>query len=65
MVFFKAARSSANWRPGWSRNGSAPVVSVVSGGIACVAATVWIAATTPALRRYRKEPRLPIRDPDP
>jgi hypothetical protein len=31
------------------------VVSVVTGGLGCIAATIWIAATTPALRAYRKE----------
>jgi len=31
------------------------VVSVVTGGLACVAATGWIAATTPPLRRYRRD----------
>jgi hypothetical protein len=30
-------------------------VSVVTGGLGCIAATIWIAATTPALREYRKE----------
>jgi len=33
-----------------------PVVSVVSGGLACLAATAWIAWKTPALLAYRKEP---------
>ncbi|TMQ72427.1 MAG: MFS transporter [Candidatus Eisenbacteria bacterium] len=29
--------------------------SVVSGGVACVAATAWVAWRTPALRRYRRD----------
>jgi len=31
------------------------VVSVVTGGIGCMIATGWIAATTPALFAYRRE----------
>jgi hypothetical protein len=30
------------------------VVSVVTGGLGCIAATIWIAAKTPALRHYRR-----------
>ena len=33
--------------------------SVVSGGIGCLIATAWIAAKTPALRRYRREDPVP------
>jgi len=30
-------------------------ISVVSGGIGCLIATGWVAASTPALRNYRRE----------
>jgi hypothetical protein len=33
------------------------VFSVVSGGVGCLIATAWVAATTPALRHYHAESR--------
>ena len=41
-----------------------PVASVVSGGVGCVLATAWVAATTPALRAYRltAKPEIPAED---
>jgi hypothetical protein len=35
-------------------NAIGPTVAVVTGGIGCVIATVWVAARTPALRAYRR-----------
>ena len=63
MVFFMGGPQLGELEAGLVAQWRGAVVSVVSGGIACVAATAWIAATTPALRRYRKEPN--PRSPDP
>jgi len=54
MVFFMGGPQLGELEAGLVAQWQGPVVSVVSGGIACVVATAWIAATTPALRRYRK-----------
>jgi hypothetical protein len=37
--------------------------SVVSGGLACFLATLWIAWQTPILRRYRREEPIPVSAP--
>ena len=34
--------------------------SVVSGGLGCMLAVAWVAARTPALRRYVREPVGPV-----
>jgi MFS family permease len=54
MVFFNGGPQLGELEAGLVAQWLGPVVSVVSGGIACVAATVWIAARTPALRAYRR-----------
>jgi hypothetical protein len=54
MVFFMGGPQLGELEAGLVAHWQGPVVSVVSGGLACVVATAWIAATTPALRRYRK-----------
>ena len=54
MVFFAGGPQLGELEAGLVAQWLGPVVSVVSGGIACVAATAWIAAITPALRRYRR-----------
>jgi hypothetical protein len=55
MVFFNGGPQLGELEAGLVAQWLGVVVSVVSGGIACVVATVWIAAKTPALRSYRKE----------
>jgi MFS family permease len=55
MVFFMGGPQLGEVEAGLVANWFGPIVSVVSGGIACVVATAWIAAITPALRRYRKD----------
>jgi predicted MFS family arabinose efflux permease len=52
MVFFMGGPQLGELEAGLVANWWGPVVSVVSGGIASLAATGWIAAATPALRRY-------------
>jgi MFS family permease len=54
MVFFAGGPQLGELEAGLVAQWRGPVVSVVSGGIACIAATAWIAARTPTLRRYRR-----------
>jgi MFS family permease len=54
MVFFMGGPQLGELEAGLLAQWMGPVVSVVSGGAACVAATMWIAAKTPALRAYRR-----------
>jgi MFS family permease len=53
MVFFMGGPQLGELEAGLVANWWGPVVSVVSGGIASLAATGWVAAATPALRHYR------------
>ena len=54
MVFFMGGPQLGELEAGLVAQWLGAVVSVVSGGAACVAATIWIAAKTPALRHYRR-----------
>jgi len=54
MVFFMGGPQLGELEAGLVANWWGPVVSVVTGGIASLAATGWIAAATPALRRYTR-----------
>ena len=53
MVFFMGGPQLGELEAGLVANAFGPVASVVSGGIGCVAATMWIVSSTPALRHYR------------
>jgi len=53
MVFFMGGPQLGELEAGVVANWLGATVSVVSGGIGCVIATGWVAATTPALRHYR------------
>jgi len=53
MVFFMGGPQLGELEAGLVANAFGAVPSVVSGGIGCVAVTVWIVASTPALRMYR------------
>jgi MFS family permease len=55
MVFFMGGPQLGELEAGLVANWLGAVVSVVTGGLGCVAATIWIAAKTPALRAYRRE----------
>ena len=55
MVFFNGGPQLGELEAGLVAQWLGPVFAVVSGGVACVATTGWIAAKTPALRAYRKE----------
>ena len=57
MVFFMGGPQLGEMEAGAVANWLGAPFSVISGGIGCLAATVWVAASTPALRRYRREER--------
>jgi MFS family permease len=52
MVFFNGGPQLGEFEAGAVANWFGATVSVVSGGLGCVVATTWIAATTPPLRKY-------------
>jgi MFS family permease len=52
MVFFMGGPQLGELEAGLVANWFGAVVSVVSGGIGCLVATGWVAATTPDLRHY-------------
>jgi MFS family permease len=54
MVFFMGGPQLGELEAGTVANWFGAPLSVISGGVGCVVATAWVAATTPALRRYRK-----------
>jgi MFS family permease len=58
MVFFMGGPQLGELEAGLVAQWLGAVVSVVSGGLACIAATAWIAAKTPSLRHYRREQAL-------
>jgi hypothetical protein len=57
-VFFMGGPQLGELEAGAVANWLGAPFSVVSGGIGCLAATAWVAMTTPALRQYRREPHL-------
>ena len=54
MVFFIGGPQLGELEAGVVANAFGPVVSVVTGGLACLMATAWVAARTPRLRAYRR-----------
>jgi MFS family permease len=52
MVFFMGGPQLGEMEAGAVANWLGAPFSVISGGIGCLLATGWVAATTPALRRY-------------
>jgi MFS family permease len=54
MVFFMGGPQLGELEAGLVANWFGAVTSVVTGGIGCLLATAWVAATTPALRAYRR-----------
>jgi MFS family permease len=55
MVFFMGGPQLGELEAGAVANWLGATVSVVSGGIGCLIATLWVAASTPALRHYRRD----------
>ena len=54
MVFFQGGPQLGELEAGVVAQWIGPRGSVVTGGIGCLIATAWIAARTPALRKYRR-----------
>ena len=55
MVFFMGGPQLGELEAGAVANWLGAPFSVVSGGIGCLLATGWVAATTPTLRNYRRD----------
>jgi MFS family permease len=55
MVFFIGGPQLGEFEAGVLASWLGATFSVVSGGVGCMIATGWVAASTPALRRYRAE----------
>jgi MFS family permease len=54
MIFFMGGPQLGELEAGLVAQAWGAPFSVVSGGVACLAATAWVAWTTPSLRRYRR-----------
>ena len=63
MVFFMGGPQLGEFEAGVLANLCGAQFSVVTGGVGCVLAVVWIAARTPQLRRYRREVLVPAIPP--
>jgi MFS family permease len=59
MVFFMGGPQLGELEAGAVANWFGAPFSVVSGGVGCVIATVWVAIATPLLRHYRRTPAEP------
>jgi len=55
MIFFMGGPQLGELEAGLVAQAFSAPVSVISGGLACLLATFWIAARTPELRRYRRD----------
>lgn len=55
MVFFMGGPQLGELEAGAVANWLGAPFSVVSGGVGCLVAVIWVAATTPVLRHYRAE----------
>src|SRR6185503_19156641 len=64
MVFFQGGPQLGELEAGLVANWLGAVVSVVTGGVGCLVATAWIAATTPALRAYRRTTHVEMLEDD-
>lgn len=54
MVFFMGGPQLGELEAGTVANWFGAPFSVISGGVGCLLATAWVAASTPSLRRYRR-----------
>jgi hypothetical protein len=54
MVFFMGGPQLGEFEAGTVASLFSAPFSVISGGIGCLLATAWVAATTPTIRHYRK-----------
>jgi len=60
MIFFLGGPQLGELEAGLVAQAFGPVVSVVSGGVACLLATAWVAWQTPQLVAYRREAPAPV-----
>jgi MFS family permease len=65
MMFFIGGPQLGEFEAGMVANWVGAPLSVVTGGVACLITTGWVAGTTPALRRYRAHTgdQLPVASP--
>src|SRR5262249_30069203 len=56
MVFFMGGPQLRELEAGAGATGLGAPFAVTRGGVGCLVAPAWVAASTPALRRYRREP---------
>ena len=56
MVFLRGGPQLGELEAGAVANWFGAPIAVITGGLGCLVATGWIAASTPELRRYRAEP---------
>ncbi len=54
MIFFLGGPQLGELEAGLVASSFGPMISVITGGIGCVMATLWVAATTPDLLNYRR-----------
>jgi MFS family permease len=59
MVFFMGGPQLGEFEAGTVANWFGAPFSVISGGLGCLIATGWVSASTPALRRYRRDRTAP------
>ena len=62
MVFFMGGPQLGELEAGAVANWFGAPFSVITGGAGCLVATAWVAASTPALRRYRRDLRTGVLD---
>jgi hypothetical protein len=55
MVFFAGGPQLGELEAGVVANWFGAPFSVITGGVGCLVATAWVAASTPALRRYARD----------
>jgi len=55
MIFFQGGPQLGELEAGLVASAWGPTVSVVTGGLGCLLAVAWVAATTPQLRHYMRE----------
>jgi MFS family permease len=55
MIFFQGGPQLGELEAGLVANWLGAPFSVITGGLGCLAATAWVATTTPALRRYKRD----------
>ena len=54
MIFFLGGPQLGELEAGLVASSFGPMISVLTGGIGCVIATIWVAAATPDLLNYRR-----------